>query len=816
MNKKIKWGAIIGTTSILAGIGTIFGIGYMSRGMGTHDVVITEKEITSLNYLNGTSVVTKKLGATIEGLIAPRNNDIRSQNILDVNNWDGAEGFAKHGNIMNANEDLMLNDYNQNFDTNFSTIRDSFTEGTEYVSSTDSNYKLAAAEESWRNITKDSYRFYLRDTKWSSGNVVVPSDFSFGLMLSLNPKTASGTGYIPGDFSGVKGVSTYIEAMSDNPEPSIGDMRESWVNIAWNMDDGTPPRQISEYGVIYSNSEGYIQYNLDNENSSFISTLAWPVYWPVDEKFFIEGNYVAKEYGLDGDSLSVNGGFMVDEWKHGYGLSFKTNPNYWAKDALMIDSFIFRFVDEASTQAVMFSNGESSMLTSSDPSTASIIEKPSIKRYIPTTTSAPEVKYLAFNTDDNHNRPAAKYYKSKNFRQAIKYAFDRTIALNLEGKSASAPTGTYTARGMDQYSVNGYDINSDWVDFSKDFKYTAHKDLANESNLGYYSSKDRDDMLARTAEEINDSKNAAEGWFRGEDPRKDLDVARAYFSDFEKEMQELGVTVPSVIELDYSTKFAQSDWISKAFQESINEAFNGRIKLNIDYVQEADFKTRFRSGDYDLLYNQWYPDFASPWAFTSINNTSDNSRSGNMTGGWNLWTGSQYTYGDTYMDSYENISSITKDTGLFGVQEDPIEFNRLFGAAEIQFSGIGGKSFRELIDSFKLVDKDGNLLKGDSGAQFTIVDHAGDLSYKDKELQGAQTSDIVNLPDADRVKVTMMLELIALEGAAIIPISNEFKTTNPSRIGLYSEATAIGFPSFTYMWDLEKGPKWAPKPEDVI
>lgn len=820
-NKK-NLAAIFGTLAITAGIVGGFSFGLIDKSKPDYDVVITETPINTLNYINGASGTIKKLGASMESLVSSRNDDLRTQEALKKEHWTGEEGVRKHSIITEANKPMEVRELiTSEFIPGFTDIKDSMSEDLFNIK-VDNNYRLAAAEEIWSNPASDQYRFYLRDTKWSTGNKVKPSDFSFGLMVSANPTSGSATNYTVNDLAMIKGSKEYYEQMSSIAW-DIEVMEEAWKEVSYNADSLEPPtKPLEEYGVIYSNKENYFQYQTITPKTQLLSMITWSAFWPIDETFFKQGNYTdVSHYAIDDKTLSVNGGFKVEEWNPGYGISFDVNQGYWAKEGLMIDDFIFRFVEESSTQAAMFKNGDSSHLTALDATTSTIAKQPEVAKYIPDASSAPEAKYLAFNLQDDtdgYEKDIAKFYKNKNFRKAIYFAYDRTIALNLEGKNQSAPTGMYSARGLDLYDIQGSEEYKDYIDIAKDFEYIAHEDSVETTKLNFYNSNDRDEMLKRSSEEINNSSNSNESWYRGEDPRRNIDIARRYFSDFKSDMNELNIAVPSVIELPYVTEHGPQDWVSKAFTESIQEAFNGEVKMKIEYITEANRKPRVRTGQYDTVYNYWSPEYSAPWSIISMNNTSDSSRMSNMSGGWNIWTGSQYSYGDTYQGhTDEYMLNLTGDTGLFGIQDDltgeKIEFNNLFGLAETKFSNIGTSSFEELIRDFKLVDKDGNILKGDENAPFLITH---DPTKENGEISGANIDDIVNLPDGERAKMQMMLEIIAFDGAAIVPISNEYKLANPSRLIFRTEANSIGFPFFTFMYDMDKAPSWAPGTEDIL
>ena len=60
----------------------------------------------------------------------------------------------------------------------------------------------------------------------------------------------------------------------------------------------------------------------------FLNLLAFPSYYPLNEKFVKEKG---DKYGLEADTTVYNGPFVMSSWKHEQGWQLKKNDKYWDK-----------------------------------------------------------------------------------------------------------------------------------------------------------------------------------------------------------------------------------------------------------------------------------------------------------------------------------------------------------------------------------------------------------------------------------------------------------------------------------------------------
>ncbi len=188
---------------------------------------------------------------------------------------------------------------------------------------TDGKPYLAAAEKV--EISQDglTYRFSLRDGKWSSGDPVTAHDFEYAWKSILDPKFPSGFAYAFTFIKGAQGAKTGAVPLDD-------------VGI----------RALDDHTLLVE---------LVHPAPYFLELAANPLYAPVSKKAAVANPNWAKNGGT---SFVCNGPFILDEWKHQQEVKLKKNPLYARAEAITLDSISAPIIEEPQTALNMFEKGD--------------------------------------------------------------------------------------------------------------------------------------------------------------------------------------------------------------------------------------------------------------------------------------------------------------------------------------------------------------------------------------------------------------------------------------------------------------------------
>lgn len=189
----------------------------------------------------------------------------------------------------------------------------------------DGNKVLPGVAKSWK-VSADglTYTFDLRDdAKWSNGDAVTAHDFEFAWKRTLDPNTKSQYAFM---VAWIKGGQAYNESKGKAEEVAITA-----------KDDKT------------------LEVTLDSPKSYFLQQLAFPVYYPQNEKFVkAQGD----KYGADTDKVLSNGPFKLTKWGHDQDMALVKNDTYWDKDAVKLTNINFAMVTDSGAKMNLFESGQ--------------------------------------------------------------------------------------------------------------------------------------------------------------------------------------------------------------------------------------------------------------------------------------------------------------------------------------------------------------------------------------------------------------------------------------------------------------------------
>ncbi|MGD9560358.1 MAG: ABC transporter substrate-binding protein [Oscillospiraceae bacterium] len=165
---------------------------------------------------------------------------------------------------------------------------------------------------------KFEYVFQLRDgLKWSDGEAMKASDFTYAWNRAVDPKTLA-------DYQAIFGV---IDGYDDvNP------------NLNISADD--------EANTVTVVTTAYCAY--------FDELMAFPTFFPVRQDI-VEAN--PDGWATDVASYISNGPFKMSEWTVGSSIKYVKNEHYWNADKVKLDSLTFALSADDDANFVNFKNG---------------------------------------------------------------------------------------------------------------------------------------------------------------------------------------------------------------------------------------------------------------------------------------------------------------------------------------------------------------------------------------------------------------------------------------------------------------------------
>lgn len=197
--------------------------------------------------------------------------------------------------------------------------------------------------ETW-DVSDDSktYTFHLRkDAKWSNGDPVTAQDFKFAFDTHFNVNT--GATYASTWKSKIKGaeeVYAKTKGLSTEEAQKVIDQYAGW-------------KAVDDYTFVVEFTEPF-GYALD--------LLAFPSFFPVNQKAYEEMGGYDKKYGTTETNLLYNGRFTITKWTHNESLELTKNDNYWDKDSVKLDKITMKMIADANTALNEYKAGNLDMM----------------------------------------------------------------------------------------------------------------------------------------------------------------------------------------------------------------------------------------------------------------------------------------------------------------------------------------------------------------------------------------------------------------------------------------------------------------------
>ncbi|KWU55874.1 peptide ABC transporter substrate-binding protein [Bacillus mycoides] len=350
-------------------------------------------------------------------------------------------GEEKKSDIKYAAKQVLNRTENQEIPT-MDTSKSTDTLGAQILGNTmEGLYRLdkdnkpipAAAESSTKSEDGKKYTFKLRkDAKWSNGDPVTAKDFVYGWQRLLDKNTAAEYAFIAYYIKNAEAINK-----GEKPATELG---------AKAVDDYT------------------LEVELEKPVPYFLNLLAFPSYYPLNEKFVKEKG---EKFGLEADTTLYNGPFVMASWKHEQGWQLKKNDKYWDNKTVKLEEINYSVVKEVATKVNLYDTGSIDFTLLS----GEFVDKYKSNKDEYGEYSEASTFFLRLNQKRNGQDTPLK---SKKLREAIALSIDKKGLANVILNNGSKATDQLVPKGL----ATGPD-GKDYQDtFKNGLKYDVKKGAA--------------------------------------------------------------------------------------------------------------------------------------------------------------------------------------------------------------------------------------------------------------------------------------------------------------------------------------------------
>ncbi|MCU4767658.1 ABC transporter substrate-binding protein [Bacillus toyonensis] len=350
-------------------------------------------------------------------------------------------GEEKKSDIKYAAKQVLNRTENQEIPT-MDTSKSTDTLGAQILGNTmEGLYRLdkdnkpipAAAESSTKSEDGKKYTFKLRkDAKWSNGEPVTAKDFVYGWQRLLDKNTAAEYAFIAYYIKNAEAINK-----GEKPATELG---------AKAVDDYT------------------LEVELEKPVPYFLNLLAFPSYYPLNEKFVKEKG---EKFGLEADTTLYNGPFVMASWKHEQGWQLKKNDKYWDNKTVKLEEINYSVVKEVATKVNLYDTGSIDFTLLS----GEFVDKYKSNKDEYGEYSEASTFFLRLNQKRNGQDTPLK---SKKLREAIALSIDKKGLANVILNNGSKATDQLVPKGL----ATGPD-GKDYQDtFKNGLKYDVKKGAA--------------------------------------------------------------------------------------------------------------------------------------------------------------------------------------------------------------------------------------------------------------------------------------------------------------------------------------------------
>ncbi len=460
---------------------------------------------------------------------------------------------SEAGGAANANyASVMLSTNVMSLDTNLATDGESFeviADVTDGLLQLDKDgAPIPAIAESY-DVSEDglTYTFHLRDAKWSNGDPVTANDFLFAWRRIA--KENGEYAYMLGD--GVGNIKN-ADAVREGADPST-------------------------LGVSAPDDKTFV-VELSVPVSFFPSLMAFPVFYPINEKFYTaqaEGTY-----GTSPETYLSNGAFLLESYTPGTAnLVLKKNPDYWDAERVKLAGLNYQVVGSSDNALTAFKNNTLDLVTISGNQVANAQADSAIGNKIKI-TGAGYLWYLTFSQTEKNAEGGM--LANKNLRLAMSNAIDRDSIVNNFVMDGSLPTFTAVPPQFANNAENGEDFSADQKRYS--------------------------DVVG-------------------------FDTARAQ-EYYAKAKQELGKESFNFTLIYGNNEGDEVAKIAQALKSQIEAALPG-MTINLQAMTKSERLDKMQNDNYDVALTRWGPDYADPLTYLGMWTTGNSNNYG-------FWSNADY------------------------------------------------------------------------------------------------------------------------------------------------------------------------------
>lgn len=249
-----------------------------------------------------------------------------------------------------------------------------------------------------------TYTFKIREAQWDNGDPVTAQDFVYSWKRTAE-KGEDYQYFFTDDMASIKGGNAVVN-------------------------DGANPDELGIKAI----DDKTLEVQLSKPIPYFLSLMAFPTSFPMNEKFMNSLESEGKSYGTSADTVLACGPFKMTNYVQDSVFEFTKNETYWDAENVKLDGLKMNVVKSVSTSALDFDSGNCDITK---------INSSLVDKYKDTDSYASALEgylwFLQFNIGDKGN----EYLKNAKIRKAISLAVNRDNLVNEVLKD-----GSVAARGF--------------------------------------------------------------------------------------------------------------------------------------------------------------------------------------------------------------------------------------------------------------------------------------------------------------------------------------------------------------------------------
>lgn len=275
----------------------------------------------------------------------------------------------------------------------------------------------ALAVKTKKSADGKTYDFTLRKgAKWSNGDPVTAHDFVYSWQRTVDPKTASQDAFY---FDGVKNATEIYNSKKDKSTLGI--------------------KAIDDH---------HLQVKLAKPVSYFDKLLAWPLFYPLNQK--VVEKYGSK-YGTQSKYLISNGPFQLKKWDGtGKSWSLVKNKTYWDHKNVHLKEIKELVTESTTTSYNLYSSKKADETLLNGQQVKANRNNAAFVKRLPTATTRLEL--------NQHKVPA---FRNKQIRQAFSLAIDRKQLTDKVLEDGSVPLKGFVPSNMGTNPKTGEAFNDE-------------------------------------------------------------------------------------------------------------------------------------------------------------------------------------------------------------------------------------------------------------------------------------------------------------------------------------------------------------------